>query len=131
MKKRFIQVIRIFALCSIAVISANAQNPILTQVDPPAPAGNNPWGNVVVISQDQQGYIWLATTQGLHRYDGHNYVSYYNDPEDSTSMAENRIVSMCISKSGIIWLGLWTHGLDRFDPVSQTFTHFSYNSEDI
>lgn len=128
MKKGIIIITVSVILGLISAFPGYSQHPVLNLVDPPA--GNNDWRTVVSIAQDQQGYIWLATQQGLHRCDGYNYISYYNDPEDSTSMAENRIVSMHISKSGIIWLGLWTNGLDRFDPVSQTFTHFRRNPED-
>jgi ligand-binding sensor domain-containing protein/signal transduction histidine kinase len=112
----------------ITIFPGFTQHPILNLVNPPA--DNTNWRTVVSIAQDQHGYIWIANQHGLHRYDGYNYISYYNDPEDSSSMAENRIVSMCISKSGVIWLGLWSKGLDRFDPLSQTFTHFSHNHLD-
>jgi signal transduction histidine kinase/ligand-binding sensor domain-containing protein len=128
MKKGIIIITVSLILGLISIFPGYTQHPVLNLVNPPA--GNNDWRTVVSIAQDQQGYIWLATQQGLHRYDGYNYISYYNDPEDSTSLAENRIVSMHVSKSGIIWLGLWTNGLDRFDPVSQTFTHFKRNPED-
>jgi ligand-binding sensor domain-containing protein/signal transduction histidine kinase len=128
MKKHIIKITVFVVLGLTTTFQGYAQHPVLNLVNPPA--GNTDWPTVVNIAQDKQGYIWLATQRGLHRYDGHSYVSYYNNPDDSTSMAENRIVSMCISKDGAIWLGLWTQGLDRFDPVSQTFTHFSHNPLD-
>jgi signal transduction histidine kinase/ligand-binding sensor domain-containing protein len=128
MKKGIIKITISVILGLISTFPGYAQHPVLNLVNPPA--GNNNWQHVLSIAQDQQGYIWLATAIGLHRYDGHSYVSYYNNSEDPTSMAENRIESMCISKSGIIWIGLWSKGLDRFDPASQTFTHFSHDPSD-
>jgi signal transduction histidine kinase/ligand-binding sensor domain-containing protein len=128
MKKHIIKIIAFVVLGLLTILQGYTQHPVLNLVNPPA--GNTDWPTVVNIAQDKQGYIWLATQLGLHRYNGHSYVSYYNNPDDSTSMAENRIVSMCISKDGTIWLGLWSLGLDRFDPVSKTFTHFSHNPSD-
>ena len=43
------------------------------------------------IVQDQQGYIWLATQDGLVRYDGYRFFNYRNIPGDSTTLTQNRI----------------------------------------
>ena len=33
-------------------------------------------------------------------------------------------------KSGIVWVGTWDAGLDRFDPATGTFTHFVHDPGD-
>ncbi|GAA4400101.1 hypothetical protein GCM10023187_12890 [Nibrella viscosa] len=77
--------------------------------------------------QDPQGYMWLATINGLYRYDGYHYVAYTNDPLDSTSLAANRLQTLCTGRNGIIWVGTWKHGLDRLDPATGRFTHYRHN----
>ena len=104
-----------------------AQQPRLTKVDLPEGV---PRGFVGNFGQDDQGYLWLGTRYGLHRYDGYKYESYYYDPEDRNSLGQNRILSMIVAKNGLIWLGLWSNGVDCFDPSTNTFTHFLHDPDD-
>lgn len=43
------------------------------------------------IHQDANGFIYFGTATGLHRYDGHQIISYINNPEDSTSLIDNYV----------------------------------------
>ena len=43
--------------------------------------------NINDVISDQYGFIWMATDNGLIRFDGYEFTRYYNDPNDSTSMA--------------------------------------------
>lgn len=38
------------------------------------------------ICQDKTGFIWIATWDGLSRFDGTEFKNYYCNPEDSTSL---------------------------------------------
>ena len=38
------------------------------------------------IIQDQKGYIWLATANGLQRYDGIKFSTYRADPGNPKSL---------------------------------------------
>jgi len=46
------------------------------------------------ILQDYQGYIWIATEDGLNKYDGYKFTTYRNDPDDSASLGNNNIRSL-------------------------------------
>ncbi|MEI2652463.1 MAG: hypothetical protein V9G12_09960 [Microthrixaceae bacterium] len=35
------------------------------------------------LLQDRQGYLWVATQDGLNRYDGYSFTVYKNDPDDA------------------------------------------------
>jgi len=35
------------------------------------------------IAQDQQGYMWFGTQEGLNRFDGANFTVFAHDPNDS------------------------------------------------
>lgn len=37
--------------------------------------------NVGSISQDSSGYLWIATSRGLNRYDGENFTNFFFDPD--------------------------------------------------
>jgi ligand-binding sensor domain-containing protein len=47
--------------------------------------------NVTGITQDQTGYIWVATMRGLNRYNGSEFTHYFYNPNDSTSINSNHV----------------------------------------
>lgn len=49
---------------------------------------------VYSIVQDRKGFIWFGTREGLNRFDGHEVISYYSNPEDSFSLTSNHITSL-------------------------------------
>ncbi|MBI9035370.1 MAG: hypothetical protein JEZ03_12960 [Bacteroidales bacterium] len=79
------------------------------------------------IIQDQNGLIWIATEEGLNRYDGINIKNYYHNPADSNSLSNNNIKDMELDSSGIIWIATFGGGLNRFNPVTETFNTYLYS----
>lgn len=79
------------------------------------------------IMQDQQGFMWFGTQEGLNRYDGYTFKIFKRDPQDTNSLGNNFIYTIHQSKDGIIWIGTNGNGLDRFDPVTERFTHYPYD----
>ena len=83
------------------------------------------------IHQDKLGFIWIGTQAGLNRYDGHEFKVFANEPFDSTTVADGWIMDIDEDDSGRIWLAMQnSNSLDMFNPVTETFTHFSYSEED-
>ena len=68
--------------------------------------------SVKAIYQDDSGYMWLGTKNGLNRYDGYEIKSYYYD--DGTTQ-KNDIVSILADSDGLMWLGTF-NGVVLFDP---------------
>ena len=44
--------------------------------------------------QDNDGYIWLATWNGLEKFDGYTFKNYKSYPTDDTKLKYNRLVSI-------------------------------------
>ncbi|MDF1512377.1 MAG: two-component regulator propeller domain-containing protein [Anaerolineae bacterium] len=84
---------------------------------------------VLDIVQDQRGFLWFATEDGLNHYNGYDFIVYRHDPEDATSLANNYVRALCVDQQGTLWVGT-DSGLDRFDPETDSFTHFIYNPGD-
>ena len=82
------------------------------------------------ILQDKYGFLWIATQDGLNRYDGYNLKIYKNDPEDSSSLPNNQVQTLSIDKDGNLLLGTLS-GLSIFDRVSEAFTQVYIDSNDI
>jgi len=60
---------------------------------------------VTDVIQDSHGFLWIATQDGLNRYDGYTFKPYRNNPLDSNSLSNNNINSLCEDRRGNIWLG--------------------------
>lgn len=77
---------------------------------------------VFAIIQDQAGFLWLGTDNGLNRYDGYNFKIFRNDLADSNSISSDNIWSLMLDNDGKIWIGTKEGALNRYDPVTETFT---------
>ena len=69
--------------------------------------------NVYGILQDQQGFMWFSTEDGLNRFDGYKFKIYRHDPNDSLSLSGNRIYNIYQDHLGNLWLGTRSEGLCR------------------
>jgi len=86
-----------------------------------------PSGNVYGIAQDTQGFLWFATGDGLSRYDGYAFRNFRFDRNNPGSLGNNTVVSIRSGRGGVLWLGTTGGGVDRFDPVTETFTHYRHD----
>lgn len=61
--------------------------------------------NVNCIIQDNEGFIWIGTDNGLNKFDGSTFIPYINNPSDSTSVVHNHILYLFISSDSVLWIG--------------------------
>ncbi len=59
---------------------------------------------VRTIAADSSGFIWMATWDGLTRYDGTDFVNYFHDPADSTTIPYFAVSQVCIDRVDELWL---------------------------
>ena len=83
---------------------------------------------VSCILQDQKGFMWFGTKDGLNRYDGYSFVVYQHDPFDTTSISDNFITSLFEDSRGYLWVGTLNGGLNLFERETETFHHIRYSS---
>lgn len=76
------------------------------------------------IVQDQIGYMYFGTEDGLNCYDGYKFSVIRHKPGDANSISYNDINALCVDSRGNIWIGTFNAGLNRYDPVSEKFTRF-------
>lgn len=75
------------------------------------------------ILQDQKGFMWFGTQDGLNLYDGYNFKVFTHDPLDSNSISDNLIHAIYEDKKGDLWIGT-EQGLNKFNRASQTFIRY-------
>jgi signal transduction histidine kinase/ligand-binding sensor domain-containing protein/DNA-binding response OmpR family regulator len=85
-----------------------------------------PGNSILDIVQDHDGYIWIATEDGLVRYDGYQFLNYQNIPGDSTSLSQNRIEKLFVDYKGDIWVGSKSE-LDLYSSECDCFFRYSSN----
>ena len=85
---------------------------------------------VLVIMQDQQGFLWFGTREGLNRYDGYEFTIYKADPNNPDSLSDSWITDIVETPDGVLWVGTYYGGLNRFDSVHGTFEHFLPDPQD-
>lgn len=61
-------------------------------------------GFVSSIAQDNNGYIWAGTINGLNRYDGYQFKVYRHSEADSCSVASDEIVMLANDHTGRMWV---------------------------
>ncbi|MCB0706796.1 MAG: response regulator [Saprospiraceae bacterium] len=85
------------------------------------------------ITEDGQGYLWVATQHGLSRLDRKTgkFKQFFNDPNDPSSISYNICRSIYLDSEETLWIGTgwaWDSdnkgGLNRYDPKTESFTRY-------
>ncbi|RAJ92998.1 signal transduction histidine kinase [Larkinella arboricola] len=74
------------------------------------------------LIQDKAGFIWVATRDGLARYDGRQFKVFRHQPFGSRSLASNVILSMQSISDTTVLLHLESGDLQLFNPITEQFT---------
>lgn len=77
------------------------------------------------IEQDVQGFIWVGSTHGLHKYDGYNFKVFTHNENDSTSISNNWIKDIYKDSKGRLWTAT-VSGLNRWKPETESFIRYSF-----
>jgi signal transduction histidine kinase/ligand-binding sensor domain-containing protein/DNA-binding response OmpR family regulator len=90
-----------------------------------------PENSVRSILQDRHGFLWFGTHNGVARFDGTRMLVHLPDPDDPHSIGIRFVLAMAEDDTGAIWLGSYSAGLSRFDPVNETFTNFAAEGDSL
>ncbi len=79
---------------------------------------------VTDIVQSQRGLIWLATQNGLNRFDGYEFIVFNNHPDNRHQLSDSNIRKLDLDKEGrIVITYRTTYGLfDLLDPETLELT---------
>ncbi len=80
---------------------------------------------VYCILQDQNGYIWIGTQNGLNKYDGYSFEVYqsYEVNNNINGFLGKHISSLYEDKKGNIWVGTRNHGINYKAKSSDQFVN--------
>lgn len=80
-----------------------------------------PQHTIMGILQDQKGFMWFSTWDGLCKFDGYTFRTYKIQQGDSYHMRSNRIDFITEDQYGNIWTLPYDGVPHRFDPRTETF----------
>ncbi|RIV23868.1 response regulator [Fibrisoma montanum] len=84
-----------------------------------------PQAFVPAIVQDRQGFIWMATRDGLARYDGSRFKVFQPDPDGRPSLSSTDVAQLQLDHHGKLWMTNERGDLDVFDPRTEQFINLS------
>lgn len=77
--------------------------------------------------RDKKGFLWIATQNGLQRYDGHRFLTFRHIPGDKTSIVENTVNHLFLDSKQRLWL-LFDKQAGIFNTQQFTFTNINITS---
>ncbi|MCB1043379.1 MAG: hypothetical protein KDC35_10590 [Acidobacteria bacterium] len=86
--------------------------------------------SVFEIVQDNYGFLWFATEDGLNKFDGYKFTVYQNDGDQPDSLLDNWVKAICVDANGDLWVGTRT-GLNQYQHQTDGFRHFLHSDADL
>lgn len=128
---KYIHILFIVIYCTLSIGRTNAQSGELVSNLRFVNYNNEnglPNNNVTAIAQDNEGFLWFGTANGLCRFDGVNFKCFFNNPDDTCSISGNSIFCLLVDRKGILWVGT-NKGLNRYNARDNTFTSYQNNPD--
>jgi ligand-binding sensor domain-containing protein/signal transduction histidine kinase len=75
--------------------------------------------------QDEDGFLWIAGTDGLQRFDGSRFKSFLHNSNDPNSIPVNGIYQLLMDKNKRLWLYLTDGSVGIFNTKTFVFTRMA------
>lgn len=85
--------------------------------------------SIFCVLQDNAGFMWFGTRDGLVRYDGYNTVEYRHDPDRKDSLGNNSVFFLLQDRAGNIWAATEGGGLNKYIPQSDSFVRYQHDDK--
>jgi signal transduction histidine kinase/ligand-binding sensor domain-containing protein/DNA-binding response OmpR family regulator len=77
------------------------------------------------IFQDQKGFLWFTSADGLNRYDGYEFTVFRHQPNTPNSLSNSDITCITQDRNQNLWIGTRTGGINLLDYRTGQFKHLS------
>lgn len=106
---------------AISAIASSASIPDRFESLPPI---NGMMTSVFSIAQDNDGFMWFGTDNGLVRYDGYSYRISRHRANDGSSLCNDIVNALYFSaEENLLYVGT-DSGISLYDPVSESFRKY-------
>jgi signal transduction histidine kinase/ligand-binding sensor domain-containing protein len=83
------------------------------------------------IIQGPFGFIWIATSDGLNKYDGNQFTVYRKLPYDSNSISENKILCLAITRDTDLCVGTYSSGVNIINLKTGAIQKFNHENSPL
>ncbi|MCC8197862.1 MAG: response regulator [Tannerellaceae bacterium] len=84
---------------------------------------------ITSITQDEKGFIWIGTEDGLNKFDGYRFWIYKKKENDSLSLNSDHITALYVDSNQRLWVGTMG-GLHFYESRSDSFVRANLNQPD-
>jgi ligand-binding sensor domain-containing protein/signal transduction histidine kinase len=128
MRYRLVLIYCMFLFCTAAV----AQNPYryFNKLSVQDGLSHN---KVNCILQDQRGFIWIGTNDGLNRFDGKYFTVFRHLPDNASTISGNIITDMLQDENNVLWVATADGGITKYDyrlPPAGQFKQYKHIPND-
>lgn len=81
--------------------------------------------SVRYIYQDSKGFIWMATLNGLNRYDGNSLITFRPQKSKKISLADHRVKVLEEDQNGFLWITTTADLISCYDLRHDCFVDFT------
>ena len=125
--KVFIRFVIVWGIALMSVVNTHAsENLIFEHFNMENGLSQNTINSII---QDDYGFMWFGTKDGLNRFDGLTFKVYRHIPNDLTSLGSSYILSLCKDTDGVLWVGTDV-GLYAYDTTNDNFHPLSDKAAD-
>ena len=123
-------------LGSLAVVAVLMANPALSETAQPMRFKRLSLDQglsqsaVMTIAQDDAGFMWFGTENGLNRYDGYEFRHFKRERATAAALSNDFIPSMATDLDGNLWIATDGGGLAKRAAGSDEFTIFRHDPSD-
>jgi ligand-binding sensor domain-containing protein len=90
-----------------------------------------PSSSLTGLALDREGYVWIATRDGLARFDGVGYTVYRRVPGQPGTLPGNFVQTVFVDSSDRVWVAIEGKGLCVLDRERRGFTQISQASHPL
>lgn len=81
--------------------------------------------SVRYMYQDSKGFIWMATLNGLNRYDGNSLITFRPQKSNEISLADHRVKMLEEDRNGFLWITTTADLISCYDLKHDCFVDFT------
>ena len=86
--------------------------------------------NINSVTQDEQGFIWITSVDGITRFDGKNFVTFNRNHDSGFTLRNNNVLSFFEDSQNNCWIGT-KDGLHNFNRNENKFSYINlYSGEE-
>jgi ligand-binding sensor domain-containing protein/signal transduction histidine kinase len=78
--------------------------------------------------QDNNGFLWFGTKDGLNRFDGYTFKIFRNNSLNEGSIGSNIIRCMHLDSNGTVWVGT-ERGIYQYNSLKESFIHLTASAD--